>query len=168
MQLIILDDKKIVELTGNDLSAKLDEFNNNLEKILSTMYRHFTGGDTLKRLQYTLKELGDHTSHYFYCEEQWMHLTSYDEEYLHKEEHHIFTRHINELQASLAEIDGNSSLDALLDLTKDITRHVLVSDLKFRKYMTGSPSEMVLDSTVSPSGDSSAFQRPAKTWGRCP
>lgn len=136
MVLIILDDKKIEELTGNDLSAKLDEFNKNLEKILSTIYHHFTTGDPLKRFQYTLKELGDHTSHYFYCEEQWMHLTSYDEEYLHKEEHHIFTRHINELQASLAEIDGNSSLDVLLDLTKNFTQHVLVSDLKFRKYIT--------------------------------
>jgi len=140
MLLIILDDKNIVELTGNDLIEKLEEFNKNLEDILANIYHHFTCGDTVKRFQYALKELGDHTSHYFYCEEQWMHLTSYDEEHIHKDEHHIFTHHINDIKAGLAEIDRNSSLDALFDLTKNFTQHILISDKKFMEYITNNPT----------------------------
>jgi hemerythrin-like metal-binding protein len=140
MLLTILDDNNIVELTGNDLIEKLEEFNKNLEDILATIYHHFTSGDTVKRFQYALKELGDYTSHYFYCEEQWMNLTSYDEEDLHKDEHQIFTHHINEILARLAEIDGNSSLNALLDLTKNFTQHILISDKKFRKYIINNPT----------------------------
>jgi len=139
MSLIILDDKNIIELAGNDLIEKLDEFNYNLTKLLSAIYNHFTCGHLVKMFQHTLIELADYTSHYFYCEEQWMHLTSYDEEYLHKDEHNMFTNHIIEIQAKLAEIDINSSLDALLDLTKNFTQHILVSDKRFRKYITNNP-----------------------------
>jgi hemerythrin-like metal-binding protein len=135
MLLIFLDDKNIVELTGNELIEKLEELNKHLEAILTTIYHHFTSGDTVKKFQYTLKELGDYSSHYFYCEEQWMHLTSYDEEELHKDEHQILTSSINEIQLRLTGIDVNSSLDALLDLAKFFTQHVLVSDNKFRKYI---------------------------------
>jgi len=131
----ILKVANIVELKGNDLIEMLDEFNKNLEEILSILYRHFTCGHTVEMYQHTLKELSEHTSHYFYCEDQWMHLTSYDEESIHKDEHNIFTKHFIEMQASLGKTDVNLSLHALLDLTKNFTQHVLLSDLRFRQYI---------------------------------
>jgi len=43
----ILKVANIVELKGNDLIEMLDEFNKNLEEILSILYRHFTCGHTV-------------------------------------------------------------------------------------------------------------------------
>lgn len=135
MSLIILDDKNIIELAGNDLIEKLDEFNDNLTQLLSTIYNHFTCGDPVEKFQYALKELIDYTSHYFFCEEQWMHLTAYDELYIHKNEHDMFTDNIVGIKTRIATVDSRCLLDELFVLIKRFTQHILVSDPNFREYI---------------------------------
>lgn len=126
-------------ISWNDkLDVGIEEFNHQhkeLVKVLNALYDAMRQGKSQQLLEKSLQELAEYTVYHFRSEEEAFDKYNYPDKALHKKEHQLFIKKVQEFQADYKAGKVLVSMDLLQFLSEWVTGHIMKSDMKYRAYL---------------------------------